>query len=218
MTDTESTASEELLAPDVPKTDTSDAPETPKGIYYDPENPDSAKDIYKALGVPESADKYEFNLGENVTIDDAQMGTFKEIALKNNLTQTQAEALLKFDMERQETIANQQIDALKSTWGADYDKNINLARNAFSKAGLEPSDIDRAAAAIGHDKVLKLLSVAGAEKADGTLPGQTLSKPNVQDEFNKWATPENIRKAFNGEPAAKEKWQNYLSQGVVYKP
>ena len=205
------TATDAAVAPDAGET------EQPKGLYFDPENAETHKDIYKALGVPEAVDGYTFEFGEGVKVNDVKMAAFKNVALKNNITAEQAKAIAQFDIEQQEAIANKQLDTLKEQWGGAYEKNINTARQVFSKAGLDYADVDRAAAAIGHDKVLSLLALAGAGQAEGNIPTETVSTPSVQSEFEAWYTPEIAQKIRMGDKGARAKWSEYITRGATIK-
>ena len=218
---TENTAAD-ALAPAETATDatiTTDAGETeqPKGLYFDPENVETHKDIYKALGVPEAVDGYAFEFGEGVRVDDVKMAAFKDLALKNNITAEQAKALAQFDIEQQEAVAHRQLDTLKEKWGSAYEKNINTARQVFSKAGLEYEDVDRAAAAIGHDKILAMLALVGAGQSEGSIPTETISTPSVQSEFDAWYTPEIAHKIRMGDKGVRAKWSDYITRGATIK-
>jgi hypothetical protein len=182
-------------------------------LYFDPENAETHKDIYKALGVPEAVDGYVFEFGENVTVDDVKIAAFKDLALKNNITAEQAKALVQFEND----IANKQIDTLKEKWGSSFEKNMNTARQAFSKAGLEYLDVVRASAAIGHDKILAMLALVGAGQSEGSIPTETISTPSVQSEFDAWYTPEIAHKIRMGDKGVRAKWSDYITRGATIK-
>lgn len=97
---------------------------------------------YKALGVPESADGYEFPKGEGIEHDEKMIGWAKETFKAANLNTEQASTISKaWDgfmqgmAEAQKTAEAEGIktadDALKAEWKSDYDKNIAETQRGY---------------------------------------------------------------------------------------
>ncbi|MCI3973216.1 MULTISPECIES: hypothetical protein [Burkholderia] len=65
-----------------------------------------------------------------------------------------------------------ELTTLKSEWGTDYDKNIELGRQAMRKFGVSGEVIDKLAGAAGDAATIKVFSQIGASLSEGTLnPG-----------------------------------------------
>ncbi|MCW5121931.1 hypothetical protein B7L18_004085 [Burkholderia cenocepacia] len=65
-----------------------------------------------------------------------------------------------------------ELTTLKGEWGADYDKNVELGRQAMRKFGVSGEVIDKLAGATGDAATIKVFSQIGASLSEGTLnPG-----------------------------------------------
>lgn len=190
MTDTTNTATvsaaAELTAPATPTPEASTTPAAPETstqtLTFDPAKPETFEAIYKALGRPEKADGYEFQLPEGTPGDDLILNGFRDIAHKSGLGTAQAKALYEWyageagriSQEAQEAsikASQEQAAALKKEWGANWDANLASAQQAARYAGLDEGAIDALQKAIGYDKTLKLLSKFGEPLREGSFVG-----------------------------------------------
>jgi hypothetical protein len=100
--------------------------------------------IYKKLGMPESADKYEFKAPE--TTDKEFIGKFKSFAVEAGILPKAAEKLFSFfDNESKAAIASNEassqaafqesVASLKKEWGQAYDRKLSNAAGLFEKFG-----------------------------------------------------------------------------------
>ncbi|MDI9684307.1 hypothetical protein [Burkholderia cenocepacia] len=65
-----------------------------------------------------------------------------------------------------------ELTTLKGEWGADYDKNVELGRQAMRKFGVSGEVIDKLAGATGDAATIKVFAQIGASLSEGTLnPG-----------------------------------------------
>ncbi|MDR8077838.1 hypothetical protein KPA96_19470 [Burkholderia cenocepacia] len=65
-----------------------------------------------------------------------------------------------------------ELTTLKGEWGTDYDKNVELGRQAMRKFGVSGEVIDKLAGATGDAATIKVFSQIGASLSEGTLnPG-----------------------------------------------
>lgn len=65
-----------------------------------------------------------------------------------------------------------ELTTLKGEWGTDYDKNVELGRQAMRKFGVSGEVIDKLAGASGDAATIKVFSQIGASLSEGTLnPG-----------------------------------------------
>lgn len=103
------------------------------------------------LAPPETADGYEFEKPEDFKADDAEMAKFKSIAFENGINQKQFEKLMEFNVNSQkeafETL-NKTVEAkrqegetaLKTEWGADYEKNLEAAKSVLNHEKVADAD------------------------------------------------------------------------------
>ena len=136
--------------------------------------------FYKALGVPDAADKY------SIEGDDAKM--FREMAFKNNLTDEQAKAFYKslqevgnnaiaaqkaaFDQQAKDTQA-----ALQKEYGKDYQTKIEMLKRGVATYGGEKMGAKlKQAGLLGDYDVVKMFILLGEQSAEAGSPGNTKGK------------------------------------------
>lgn len=109
--------------------------------------------VNAALGIPESADAYEFAEGPKddkgnptLKLDEAVAKSFKEVAHKARLSKAQVKALsewqINLEIARNQSGANERaeaeqkgMDVLKQKWGAAADRNIALCQQVVAEVG-----------------------------------------------------------------------------------
>ena len=136
--------------------------------------------FYKALGVPDAADKY------SIEGDDAKM--FREMAFNNNLTDEQAKALYKSLQEvgnnaiaaQKAAFAQQAQDtqaALQKEYGKDYQTKIEMLKRGIATYGGEKMGAKlQQAGLLGDYDVVKLFILLGEQSAEAGSPGNTKGK------------------------------------------
>lgn len=132
--------------------------------------------VYNRLGRPESADKYDIKLPEGSQVDDNRLNSFKDIAHKVGLSQTQVNALAEFDvgymsqiMEASQTqkIEQQKVEEteLRREWGNAFEERSELGRRAirtFAPDGVDKGEfLSKIEDAIGTKMMLKMFSNIG---------------------------------------------------------
>lgn len=149
----------------------------------------------KALGVPDSPDKYEWpDLPEGQEVTDevkasreAWAQRFHELNVPADTAKQLAEQInediakaQQAQVEADKQFAEQQAEALRSEWGADYDKNKTFANRAAStlaeRAGVNLEDLRHIETKDGRflmDRadMLKLFATVGREMGEGSLGG-----------------------------------------------
>ena len=141
-----------------------------------PKTDEELSEVYNKLGRPESADKYEYQLNEDVKqyFDEGALSRFKEVAHANGLNSKQVQALIDYQSgELAEVIQNepsqlaaQKIeteDYLKKEWGAEYDRNVRAAQRALQVYGDDEIIELMNTSAGNHPAVVKLFSKLGKE-------------------------------------------------------
>lgn len=135
---------------------------------------------HKAFNVPESADKYEFNIeGTN----EADFLGYKELMHKYHLPNDVAKELVTEHLKAFKEYEQAKLDEiskakdiasemLKKEWGYKFDENIKTARIFLEKMSETEEDFNYFNQKIGNDaKFLKLLTKLGESISEGELGG-----------------------------------------------
>lgn len=139
--------------------------------------------FYRALGKPESADKYSIE-GEAAEL-------FRKVAYENNLTDEQAKAFYKslnemgnnaiaaqkaaFDAQAKDTQA-----ALQKEYGKDYPVKIEMLRRGIAAYGGEKiAGKLQQAGLLGDYDVVKLFMMLGEQSSEAGSPGNTKGKADT---------------------------------------
>jgi hypothetical protein len=161
--------------------------------------------FYKAIGRPDSPDKYEFPEIEGVEPDDDATKAFKEAAHKLGVPPEMASGMYQYLMEQAKTYQENQAKAIETTqaetektlkkeFGKDYETNLTAGDNALRQvigdeamkkleaAGLHvDADVVRGAVklsqAIGEDKLRGM--------GDGSRGGQVKTRAELEDIMKK---------------------------------
>jgi hypothetical protein len=160
-------------------------------LPLDPTQPGAMDPIYEKLGRPARAEEYGLKTAEDKSDADYvkwASDTFHKIGL----TKAQAEAIdvalrgmvTEYEAKTEEAakLAKQaDIQKLQQEWGATYDANINLAKQAAAKVGAAPAEIAALTEALGSDSaVLRLFQRIGKGFAEPSfVTGQSGSATGV---------------------------------------
>lgn len=154
-------------------------PQVPDGyvaLPTDKSTPEELAAFYTKLGRPESAEKYGFTLenDENGEIAKALAPAMFNAGLTaKQATQLQT-ALNTFTAGKVDAYAKEQdlqMQALQKDWGADYEKNTELARQATRKYGLSKEQLVRMETALGSNALMKLMFAIGSTTMDAEIKG-----------------------------------------------
>ena len=165
---------------------------SPDQIIKLPKDGESMDGVYDKLGRPESADKYELELPQDMTVDDGFLGAIKEAAHSSGLNSSQlngvAKAYLdystKVQTEQQQALEQQQtleLENLKKEWGEGFEERAELGRR-FIRSNL-PEGLDKTQTlsaieeAIGTAAMLKLFANSGMGKKEDVLPSSEGDRP-----------------------------------------
>ncbi len=134
----------------------------------------------KAFGVPETSDKYEFNVEGFEEVD---LSAYKDIMHKHHLSNEVAndligqhlQAFVEYEQAKQQEVQQQMETSaaeLKKEWGLKYEQNIKLAHNFLQKMSDNEEDFNYFNEKIGNDaKFIKLLTKLGNSISEGELGG-----------------------------------------------
>lgn len=154
-------------------------PTAPKNIF-------EAGDDPAAEQVPE---EYEFNLGEGLEISDDLKARFTEVAKGANLTQAQADALMKMHSDVVLDMMHQ-AEEQANNWASECEKQGLLTKEniAFAKSALTTFGGDEAkkvlvsTGAANHPAIQKMLQNIGSLLAEDKVPdGQEPPKQQKND-------------------------------------
>ena len=136
--------------------------------------------FYRALGKPESADKYSIE-GENTEL-------FRKIAYDNNLTDEQAKAIFQSLKAVGENVAEQQKaafakqaadtqKALQAEYGKDYPTKIEMLKRGVATYGGEKVGAKlQQAGLLADPDVVKMFILLGEQSSEAGSPGNGKAK------------------------------------------
>lgn len=132
---------------------------------------EAARAVWERLGAPKEAKGYEIAKGDEKA-DPKFVEAIQGIFHKNNLTKDQAQGVAK----EYEAYANSQLQAqqeahnnaimqgdvsLKKQWGAEYDRNVEIARQGVKILGLDAKTLDLMEQIQGRETLYKTLQKIG---------------------------------------------------------
>jgi hypothetical protein len=142
------------------------------------------QNTFKKLGLPESVEDYQINLGEGKELSDEFSKNFKEQAHKAGILPFQAEKLagwyadytqsfLEAQKTQTESSITENTEALKKEWGDAYDDNVTRAKVAFKELIPDQADRDRLLdMGLGNDPgFIKALTKASKFFSEDTFVG-----------------------------------------------
>jgi len=151
--------------------------------------PEEKSAFFKALGVPEKAEDYEFPKGEGVEHDEAMTNWARDTFHKANLSKDQATLIsqawdgfiqgLNEEINRKAESSKTEADEkLKTDWGADYDENLEITKRAFQKFSGAEFDAFLDETGLGNHPVLirAFFEIGKAMGDDTTPPGTPLKQ------------------------------------------
>lgn len=142
-------------------------------------------DNKEALGVPDAADGYEYQppeLPEGMEWDAATEQAARAFALDRNLPGDLFKEMMDFEVQARigmfKEIAQAEAQdeektkaALTKAWGADYDRNTEIAKAVPQALGLEADDIEAINGKIDSPVLLKLFHKIGELMGEDQLKG-----------------------------------------------
>lgn len=162
----------------------------------------------KAQGIPESPDKYDLKvekLPEGIALEENTVAGFKQLAHEYGLTPKQAQALLEFDVKRQEAglkssqesrkqKAEEGVKLLKEKHGEKFNENLVHALRVITRLGGEEAAKEfNENYGLSPNAVNTLMKMAEAYTEDGITKGASASHggdifdlyPSMKEEFKK---------------------------------
>jgi hypothetical protein len=142
-----------------------------------PDDTAGQRALYAKLGMPESADKYDFKAPEGVQLDEGRMGWAKQAAHQLGLSQKQFEGLVAADLKANQDMQAAQAKeyeayvatdraALQKEWGVGFDKKMQQGKAAAAGLGINGEVIDAIEAALGFSGTMKLFASLGEKMGE----------------------------------------------------
>lgn len=198
--------------------------------------PEEFQAFWRKLGAAESVDGYKL---DDSFKDDKMATEFRAFAHANNIPVGMFQAVMKFaqdfskkHVEESAAImganSEKEIGTLRTEWGKDYDKNIELgrrfAKDAFDDASPEEvqSMLTSIEAAIGPRRMLRLFAKAGGGMSEmpfvsndgGGTGGGTITPESARAQINELKKDKEFQqKVFNKDAAAVARWNNLHAIG-----
>jgi len=147
------------------------------------DDPAGFRAVMAKLGLPETADKYEFDTPAGVTPDAGYVAFAKGAFHKIGLTAAQAKDLTREHnayvggvLAEQENTYNLAVDtdkkALLAEWKGGHERMMNAAQTAAKTLGFEQPTIDAMEKSIGYAKTMKFFAELGKKMGeDGFVTG-----------------------------------------------
>lgn len=150
----------------------------------DPNDKASVDAFFSKLGRPESPDGYKFELPQGVEANPAILGEFKSLAHNLGLNNQQADALVKFEIEREQRVATaMQAQAVESknilneVWGKEFDTRQKLGKSVVEHFGTKYPEAAKEllTTAVGNNPILLMMAaeLGKAYKETGVIKGDS---------------------------------------------
>lgn len=188
--------------------------------------------FFKRVGRPDSPDGYEVRAPDGFESNPEFTGRFKETAHKMGLSAKQAAGMVEWynqealtTMQAEASAAREQQQALRTEWGADFNKNVETARRGMQVLGIDNATLDGMGRGIGVDQALKLMAKLGTMTSEDVLrnggtgvPGFTVSEETAQAELDSFISDkEAAAKLRAGDPTVKARYARLLEAVATAK-
>ena len=164
--------------------------------------------VYKALGRPETYDKYEFAYDGDVQISDELTGQFKQFAHGLGLTQKQFDSIVRFQLDavgaqteayEAQGVAKteQNVQSLKQKWGeANYEVKVKGARIIADSLGIYQT-LEAKGLASDPDIINMLDTIANRTAEDVITPTPQVAQKTPLEELNEIKTSKAFLEKFH---------------------
>jgi len=157
--------------------------------------PEEVAAYRKALGIPESPDKYDVKperLPEGVAWDDATAKRVAEVAHKHNIPPSAVKELVALDIERAgamnaaaaKMLADRKaaaVEDLRKTFGNELPTKLDLARRAAATAGIDPNDPGFESPAMVKFAIWAAQQIADDKLVEGKATSASSSQARARD-------------------------------------
>lgn len=153
----------------------------------------------RANNIPQDPAEYALSIEQANGIDPAELSKYKETFHRLNLTQSQANELLSFDLKNTEEIENRKIELgikqLRDEWGSGYEGKLQTAQNIFenlaSKSGIDPESVSFLNDPAFAKLMSSVASMLGESSAIGLHSGASSFRSSKEDANDIMKNPNN---------------------------
>lgn len=146
-------------------------------------DPDAFRAVMSKLGLPETADKYEFDKPEGLAIDDKYQtwarGTFHKLGMPAPMVKEltkEHNAYIKATLAQQDTDYKLSVEsdkkALLAEWRGGTERMMAAAKTAATALGFDQDAIDAIERHYGYAKTMKLFAGLGQKLGDDSFVSQ----------------------------------------------
>lgn len=186
------------------------------------QNPDAWKPIWQRLGAPADAAGYDLSTIKrgDQPLDPGFVAAVQQAAAAANLPAQGAvkmtEAYVAYETQRAATEAadrtaalETQRNALKASWGQNFEPNLAAAKQAFLRTGATPEQVNALESVIGYDKVMEFFRGISTKIAEDTYVEGKTSANNAP------TTVEAAREAITAKHNDRDWVQRWSNGGVA---
>ncbi|PTR07872.1 hypothetical protein C8K11_11383 [Novosphingobium sp. GV055] len=187
--------------------------------------------FYKRVGRPDSPDGYDVAAPDGFESNPEFTGRFKETAHKMGLSAKQATGMVEWynqealaTLQAEANATREQQQALRAEWGADFNKNIEIARRGMQVLGIDNATLDGMGRGIGVDQALKIMAKLGTMTSEdmlrggGNTPGFTVSEETAQAELDSFIGDKDATaKLRAGDPTVKARYDRLVAAVAAAK-
>lgn len=147
--------------------------------------PEQVAEFYTKLGRPESADKYglQFQDDDNNEMANHLSKSMFDAGLNNAQATKIADAWNAYAKEQYDAYNKEQasqMEQVRAEWGKDYESNMEIARQAMRKYGLDNNEtLGKLEHSLGSKNVLNLLYTIGKTIGDAPIKGTQAEAPKA---------------------------------------
>jgi hypothetical protein len=152
--------------------------------------PEEFAEFTKALGVPESADKYTLTApkGLNEEVVGEAKSWMHEAGVPPILAQRLVDAVAKSEaakLEAWEAQSQKEMQDLAAEWGTKFDDNAEIGRRAAKAAGLTPEQFTKIEMAVGTKNFMNIFMKFGLSMVEAPAPNPANNSTGGQFVMNK---------------------------------
>lgn len=166
--------------------------------------PEQIKAFNTKMGIPETADAYDFAFPQDAKVDDKTVAFGKNLLHKLGVPATKAkdagEMWNQFVQEQQTALQEQQnaanteaLTKLEQEWGADLQANKAAGQRALAALKLDDATMQAIEGAIGAAPIVKLLATLGRMSDEGGFTSGGGGDPSVPENMSKEAAAAKIK-------------------------
>lgn len=180
--------------------------------------------LYTKLGRPEKSEDYKLSVPEGYDgtmtgeaskwMHEAGLSSKQAAMINDKYNEYLSNTIQQAEAKRTEALAKE-FESLKTEWGNDYDRNIELARRGATATGLDADAIQKIEQSIGTKAMLQMFDRIGKSYLEDKFEGNTKSNPfGMSPEAARvrikalMKDQDFSKKLLSGDSVARQEWDN----------